>query len=321
MDVVELAAELLAVVVLRAAGRSVADCELSVPRSLLPTEFHALVGSGHVDARDRADERSLVLEAQSVRQVQLAGLDVPAMVRRPVQHVRLAVQRTPWCQELVDIYGEAIRNDRGVDVQSGLLQIELVRAGGVGDLRVASVEAQITAYGEEARDVAGPCVRAGVQVLRGELRLSEHVAEGIPHSAARRVDVTLLAFEAGLHGQIRLGMRAQREQTGCQQQERGEREAQLGSCRSVGSDHFAAHCAGLTVNSNEKSVPSGCPLMSATAPPPVPRTVTRYMPGGSALVGWITTEDGLACAGDIEKAIGLADPDALSSSASRAIVV
>ncbi len=81
------------------------------------------------------------------------------------------------------------------------------------NLLARGVEAQIRADGDKTGEPAGPDVRAGIQVVRRQLRLREHVAEGVTQSAAAGVDVALTALGALADGEVRLRVYGWREHT------------------------------------------------------------------------------------------------------------
>src|SRR6185312_11998196 len=206
--------------------------------------------------------------------------------------------------ELIHVHVESVGDHARLEIDACLLQIERVGAGGVRDLRIAGLGAQVAAERQKSIDVARPDIGARVHVGGGELGLRKHVAEGCAHAAACRIDVTLPALESRLHRQI--GLRV----GGAHAAEAQRRQQPVPG----GSQEISDHCAGLTVNTNEKSAPSDCAAMSASAPPPVPRTVTRYCPGPRAVAGWITMDEGFAAASEALTVTGVDCPSASASS-------
>ena len=101
-----------------------------------------------------------------------------------------------------------------------------------------AVEAQISAHGEEARDLSRPDVGAGVDVARRQLSLREHIAEGVAESPAGGIHVTLAALGSLGEGEVRLGVR------GGGGEQPAEREAEAGERGEPG-----AQGAPCTVNS------------------------------------------------------------------------
>src|SRR5437016_8075327 len=184
----------------RSAGRPVADGDLRIPRTALPAELRPLVRRRHVDSGYLAHEGGLILQPESEGQVHLSGLYVPVAVGRPVHAVRLAVESPARGDLLIDVHRESLRDRACVEIDTRLLEVELVDRGAVGNLRVRGVEAQIAAEGQELGDLARPDVGAGIDPPCRQLRLCECVAERIALAPAGGVYMALTAFHAHLHG-------------------------------------------------------------------------------------------------------------------------
>ena len=174
------------------------------------------------------------------------------------------VERAAGGDLLVDVGQEPIGNYIGFQVDASLFESELLHGRGMRCLR--HLEHRIAGRRRHANtgpELAGPVVDAGIQMLRRQHGLRENVAECRAQTAAGGIDVALPAFESQLHGEIGLGM--------C----RIGGEADKSEQESRAAVRSGRSCAGSTVNSNEMSVPSVAAFRLASAPPPVPRTVTR----------------------------------------------
>src|SRR6202050_356181 len=247
-----------------AAGGAVAERELRIPGAALPSEFHSLIGRGHVDSGGGEYEGSLVLKPQPEGQVHLPGFEIPVVRRGPVQNIGFAIERASRSDLLIDVRQKPVGNDIRFQVDAGLLEREFLHRGGLRHLRPLGVEPQIAAGPQIRTQLTGPIVEFRVEVLIGNDGLRQYVGKRRAQAAAGRIDVALAAFEAELHREIGLGLR----RIGAEAQPEGQA---VPAETSVPADHGA----GTTVNTKEMSDPKVRALRSASAPPPVPRKVTR----------------------------------------------
>ena len=107
---------------------------------------------------------------------------------------------------LIDVGEQPIRDHIRFQVDSRLFEREFLHRGGIRLLGHLGVEPQIPAGADVLVKRAGPVVSSGVQMRTRNRSLREHVADRGTQTAARRVDVADIAFQAELHGKIGLGV-------------------------------------------------------------------------------------------------------------------
>ena len=182
----------------------------------------------------------------------------------PIHEIRLTIQGAAGSNLLIRVGEQSIGDEVGFHVDASLFHLELLDRGAVRHLRHGRIEAKVTARPQIRSELTRPVVERGVQMLCRQHRLGEDIAEGGPQSASGRIDVALAAFEAHLHSEIGFSMHFQRAE-----QQPQEQAAQSNPSETTN------HCARSTVNSIEASAPSVAAFILASAPPPVPRSVTR----------------------------------------------